>query len=93
MKKKRFSVEQIVAILKQAELGIPVAKLIRQLGVSEQTFYLWKKKYTGVEIGQVRQLKQRPGRRYQGTASGPERWYIPGQENQTTQRPYLAAGR
>jgi len=58
VKKKRFSVEQIVAILKQAELGIPIADLIRQVGVSEQTFYRWKKKYTGLEIDQVRQLKQ-----------------------------------
>ena len=41
MKKSRFSDEQIVAILKQAELGIPVAELIRQVGVSEQTFYLY----------------------------------------------------
>jgi putative transposase len=39
VKKKRFSVEQIVAILKQAEMGIPIAELIRQVGVSEQTFY------------------------------------------------------
>jgi putative transposase len=59
MKKKRFAVEQIVAILKQAELGIPIAELIRQVGVSEQTFYRWKKKYRGLEIDQVRQLKQR----------------------------------
>lgn len=58
MKKKRFSVEQIVAILKQAELGIPVAELIRQVGVLEQTFYRWKKKYMGLEVDQVRQLKQ-----------------------------------
>jgi len=58
VKKKRFSVEQIVAILKQAELGIPVAELIRQVGISEQTFYRWKKKYAGLEIDQVRQLKQ-----------------------------------
>ena len=57
MKKKRFSAEQIVAILKQAELGIPVAELIRQVGVSEQTFYRWKKKYAGLEVDQVRQLK------------------------------------
>jgi putative transposase len=42
MRKKRFSVEQIVAILKQAELGLPVADLIRQIGISEQTFYRWK---------------------------------------------------
>jgi len=58
VKRKRFSVEQIVAILKQAELGIPVAELIRQVGISEQTFYRWKKKYAGLEIDQVRQLKQ-----------------------------------
>jgi putative transposase len=58
MKKKRFHVEQIVAILKQAELGIPVAELIRQMGVSEQTFYRWKKKFSGLEVDQVRQLKQ-----------------------------------
>ena len=41
MKGKRFSVEQIVAVLKQAELGMPVADLIRQVGISEQTFYLY----------------------------------------------------
>jgi putative transposase len=58
MKKKRFSAEQIVAILKQAELGIPIVELIRQVGVSEQTFYRWKKKYSGLEVDQVRQLKQ-----------------------------------
>ena len=58
MKKKRFSAEQIVAILKQAELGIPIAELIRQVGVSEQTFYRWKKKYSGLEVDQVRELKQ-----------------------------------
>jgi putative transposase len=58
VKKKRFSAEQIVAILKQAELGIPVAELIRQVGVSEQTFYRGKKKYSGLEVDQVRELKQ-----------------------------------
>jgi putative transposase len=58
VKKKRFSAEQIVAILKQAELGIPVAELIRHVGVSEQTFYRWKKKYRGLEVDQVRELKQ-----------------------------------
>ena len=47
VKKKRFAVEQIVAILKQAELGIPIAELIRQVGISEQTYYRWKKKYRG----------------------------------------------
>ena len=58
MKKKRFSVEQIVWVLKQAEVGVPVAELIRKVGISEQTFYRWKKQYVGLEIDQVRQLKQ-----------------------------------
>ena len=49
MKKKRFSVEQIVGVLKQAEVGVPVAEVIRKAGVSEQTFYRWKKQYTGLE--------------------------------------------
>jgi putative transposase len=58
MKRKRFSVEQIVAIVKQAEMGMPVAELIRRVGISEQTFYRWKKQFTGLEIDQVGQLKQ-----------------------------------
>jgi putative transposase len=58
LKGKRFSVEQIVAVLKQAELGTPVADLIRQIEISEQTFYRWKKRYSGLESDQVRELKQ-----------------------------------
>ena len=58
MKKKRFSVEQIVSALKQAELGLPVADLVRQFGISEQTFYRWKKQYAGLQSEQVREFKQ-----------------------------------
>lgn len=58
MKKKRFSVEQIVAVLKEAELGTPAAELIRKVGISEQTFYRWKKVYGGLEPSQARRLKQ-----------------------------------
>jgi putative transposase len=58
MKKKRFSVEQIVGVLKQAEVGIPVVEVIRKAGISEQTFYRWKAKYVGLEVDQVRQMKQ-----------------------------------
>jgi putative transposase len=58
VKRKRFSVEQIVGVLKQAEVGVPVAELIRRVGISEQTFYRWKKQYVGLEVDQVRQLKQ-----------------------------------
>jgi putative transposase len=58
MKGKRFSVEQIVAILKQAELGMPVADIIRQVGISEQTYYRWKKQYGGMQSDQVKELRQ-----------------------------------
>jgi putative transposase len=58
MKRKRFSVEQIVGVLKQAEVGVPVAELIRKVGISEQTFYRWKKQHVGLESDQVRELKQ-----------------------------------
>ena len=55
--KKRVSVEQIFAVLKQAELGLAVADLIRKVGISEQTFYRWKKQYAGLESDQVREFK------------------------------------
>ena len=58
MKQKRFTVEQIVAVLKQVEAGVPLAEVLRRVGVSEQTFYRWRKQYVGLEVDQVRQLKQ-----------------------------------
>lgn len=58
MKRKRFSVEQIVGVLKQVEVGVPVAEVIRKAGISEQTFYRWKKQYVGLESDQVREMKQ-----------------------------------
>ena len=58
MKRKRFSVEQIVSVLKQVEMGLPVADVIRQVGISEQTFYRWKRQYSGLKSDQVRELKQ-----------------------------------
>ena len=57
MKRKRFSVDQIMAVLKQAELGMAVADIIRHVGISEQTFYRWKKLYAGLHSDQVRELK------------------------------------
>jgi len=48
--KKKFSVEQIVSVLKQAEVGVPIAKLVRKVGISEQMFYRWKSKYVGLEV-------------------------------------------
>jgi putative transposase len=51
-------VEQIVGVLKQAEVGMPVAELIRKTGIREQTYYRWKAKYAGLEVDQVHQIKQ-----------------------------------
>ena len=62
MKRKRYSVEQIVAIVKQAEVGVPVAELIRQAGISEQTFYRWKKEYSGLESGPGSPIEAAAGR-------------------------------
>jgi putative transposase len=56
--KKKFSVEQIVGVLKQAEAGVPIAELIRKVGITEQTYYRWKARYAGLEVDQVRQVKQ-----------------------------------
>lgn len=58
MKRKRYSVEQIVAAVNQHELGTPAADIARKLGIAEQTFYRWKKEYAGLEPGQARELRQ-----------------------------------
>ena len=57
MKKTRFTEEQIAFALRQAETGTPVAEVLRKVGVSEQTFYRWKKVYGGLGVGEVRRLK------------------------------------
>jgi len=48
----------MVEVVKQAERGVPVTELIGQAGISEQTFDRWKKRYTGLQVNQARQLKQ-----------------------------------
>ena len=58
MKKSRFIEEQIAFALKQAEPGTPVAQALRRMGISEQTFYRWKKLYGGLGTGELRRLKQ-----------------------------------
>ena len=58
MKRRRFTEEQIAYTLRQVEGGTPVAEVCRKLGVSEQTFYRWKKKYGGMGVAELRRLKQ-----------------------------------
>ena len=58
MKRKRFSVEQITAVLKQAESGVPIGDLCRQVGISEQSFYRWRKVYGNLQPSEARELKQ-----------------------------------
>ena len=57
MKRGRFTEEQIIAVLREAESGTPVKELCRRAGVSTVTFYEWKNKYAGMEISEVRWMR------------------------------------
>ena len=58
MKKSRFSEEKIISVLKQWEAGMKPAELMRKHGVSEATLYNWKAKYGGLDVSQLRRLKE-----------------------------------
>jgi putative transposase len=58
MKRSKYTEEQIAFALKQAELGTPVNEVIRKMGITEQTYYNWKKKYGGLGLSELRRLKQ-----------------------------------
>jgi len=58
VKRKRFSIEQIAEVLRQADQGVGVAELCRKMGIAEQTFYRWKKVYGGMPPSEARELKQ-----------------------------------
>ena len=58
MKRKQFSEEQIIRVLKEAEAGMKVMDLCRKHGISDVTFYKWRSKYGGLEVSEARRLKQ-----------------------------------
>jgi putative transposase len=58
MKRSKFSEEQVAYALRQAEAGTPVADVCRQLGVSEATFYQWRKKFAHLGVSELRRMRQ-----------------------------------
>jgi putative transposase len=58
MKRSKFTEEQIAFALRQAETGTPVAEVIRKMGITEQTFYRWKRKFGGLGVSELRRLRQ-----------------------------------
>jgi putative transposase len=58
MPKKRFTEEQIVAALRQADAGMKVVDICRKMGVSEQSFYRWKTKYAALGVSELREMRQ-----------------------------------
>lgn len=58
MKKQRFTDEQIAYALRQAEAGTKVTELCRKLGVSQQTFYRWRRQFAGMGVAELRELRQ-----------------------------------
>lgn len=57
MKSSRYTPEQVAFAMRQAESGTPVHEVCRKMGIAEQTFYRWKKKYAGMGVAEVRKLR------------------------------------
>jgi putative transposase len=58
MKRSKFTEEQIAYALRQAEAGTPATQVCRELGITEQTFYRWRRKYAGMGVAERRRLRQ-----------------------------------
>jgi len=61
MKKSRYSEEQIIGFLKQADAGMPIKELCRKGGFSDATFYKWRAKFGGMDVSDAKRLKEREG--------------------------------
>jgi len=57
MKRSSFTEEQIAHVLRQAEAGVPVQELVRKTGITEQTFYRWKRRFGGMGVAELRRLR------------------------------------
>ena len=57
MKRSRFSDEQIIGVLKEHQAGLSAPDVCRKYGISDATFYIWRKKYGGMEVSEARRLK------------------------------------
>jgi putative transposase len=58
VKKSRFTESQIVAILKEGEAGVPITEIARKHGISRNTYFNWRSKYSGVSVSELRKMKE-----------------------------------
>jgi putative transposase len=87
MRKSRYSEEQIIRVLRQVESGQKVKDVIREHGISEQTYYRWKSKYGGMDVSDAQRLKQlesenrRLKKLVAAESGGDERWIVEERSN------------